>query len=198
MLDDFPKEVELKDGELVNLRIITREDEDRLLMFFLTIPESERNFLRFDLTERENLDSWFAGPGWGEVFPVLAEINGRPVAVAVLKGYRTPWFAHIGESWMLVGEHMRSLGLGRILASELFGLAAELGMEKISAEVRADNLGAIKIFKQMGYIHEGILSDYIKDADGTTHDLVIMGCKTRDYWQRLRDNQPQPPITTIP
>ncbi len=189
MLDDYPKEVELRDGEIATLRIITREDENRVLMFFLTIPEEERNFLRFDVTERESLEEWFAGPQWGEVFPLTAEINGRIVAVAVLRGYRTPWYAHIGEFWMIVGENNRGLGLGRILASDMFTMAGELGMEKISAEVRADNLGAIKIFKQMGYVHEGILTDHIKDASGTTHDLIIMSCNIKEYWRRLSSNQ---------
>jgi L-amino acid N-acyltransferase YncA len=189
MLDDYPKEVELRDGEIATLRIISREEEDHLIMFFLTIPEDERNFLRYDVTERENLESWFGGPQWNEVFPIMAEINGRIVGVAVLKGYRTPWFAHIGEFWMLVGENWRGLGLGRVLASEQFNLARELGMEKLSAELRADGLGAIKIFKQLGYVHEGILTDYIKDTRGQTHDLLIMGCKIKDYWQKLSDSQ---------
>jgi len=197
MLDDYPKEIDLRDGQIATLRVLHQEDEDRLIMFFLTILEDERNFLRYDVTERESLESWFGGPRWNEVFPIGAEINGRIVGVAVLKGYRTQWFAHIGEFWMLVGENTRGLGLGRILASELFNLARNLGMEKLSAELRADQLVAIKIYKQLGYVHEGILTDYIKDAKGVTHDMLIMGCKIKDYWQRLSDSQIYPGNTII-
>lgn len=185
MLDDFPKRIMLRSGQAVKLRILTEQDAENIVLFFLTVPEHERNFLRYDVTDREALKGWFGGPNWEEVFPVAAEIDGNIVGVSVLQGYRTPWFAHIGVFWMVVHQDMRGRGLGRILANEMFALAGELGMEKLSAEVRADHLAAIKIFKQMGYQHEGALTDYIKDQDGQTHDLLIMACNIKEFFRRL-------------
>lgn len=189
MIDDYPKQIELTNRYRAVLRIATREDEPRLLLFFSSIAENERNFLRYDITDSDTLQGWFAGPRWEDAFPLIAEVNNRIVGVGVLRGYRTPWIAHAGDFWMIVSPHLRGTGLGRILASEMFGLAAELGIEKISVEVRADHLAAIKIFRQMGYSHEGVLTNYIKDQDGQTHDLVIMACNIREYFQRLKDTR---------
>lgn len=197
MIDDYPKHLEIRDKNKITLRIVRREDEDRLLLFFLSIPEDERNFLRYDLTDRDALAGWYGGPHWEEFFPLIAELDGRIVGVSVLRGYRTPWVTHVGEFWMIVERRFRGIGLGRVLANEMFALGAELGMEKLSAEMRADHLGAIKIFKQMGYSHEGVLTNYIKDQEGQTHDLIIMACNIKEYFRRLslprqRSTEPLP------
>jgi L-amino acid N-acyltransferase YncA len=193
MLDEYPKELELRDGQNATLRILTRADEDRALMFFLTLPESDRNFLHYDITDRETLDSWFGGPNWEEVFPLMAEINGRIVGIGLLKGYRTRWSAHIGIGWVIVGESWRGLGLGRIISTELFSLATELGLEKLLAEMRSDHHDAISIFNQMGYTQEGLRTGYIKEADGRTYDLVLLGCNIQDYWRILGKKPPSQP-----
>jgi RimJ/RimL family protein N-acetyltransferase len=185
MIDDYPSQIELRDKRIATLRIATREDEDPLILFFLSIPEYERNFLRYDVTDREALQGWFAGPGWEDFFPLIAKIDGRIAGVGALRGYRTPWITHNGEFWMLVSPSFRGYGLGRILANEMFGLATELGMEKLIAEMRADHLFGIKIFKQLGYTDEGMLTNYIKDQDGQTYDLIIMACNVKDYYRRL-------------
>ncbi len=187
MLDDYPKEIELRDGENAIIRIATHDDETRLALFFLSVPEDQRDFLEYDLSDQESLQGWFGGPHWEEAFPMLAEVNGRIVAVALLKTYRVPWYSHVGETWMIVHENMRGLGLGRIMASEIGGLALDLGIEKIKSEVRADALSAIKILKQIGYVHEGILTDYVKDNQGQTHNVAIMSCNIKDYFQRLQE-----------
>ena len=87
-------------------------------------------------------------------------------------------------------ESWRGLGLGRIISTEIFSLATELGLEKLLAEMRSDHLEAIRIFKQMGYTQEGIRTDYIKEADGHTYDLVLLGCNIHDYWQILGKKPP--------
>jgi RimJ/RimL family protein N-acetyltransferase len=200
MIDDYPKQIQLRNKNSVTLRILNRADEDRLMLFFLSIPENERNFLRYDLTDREALQGWYGGPHWEEIFPLVAEQAGRIIGVGVLRGYRTPWVAHVGEFWMIVDPLVRGTGLGRALANEMFSLASELGMEKLAAEMRADHLSAIKIFKQMGYSHEGVLTNYIKDQDGQTHDLIIMACNIKEYFRRLntpRQRTTQPLSKTV-
>jgi RimJ/RimL family protein N-acetyltransferase len=194
MLDDYPKEVELRDGENAVIRIAAREDETRLALFFLSIPEDQRDFLHYDLSDQESLQGWFGGPNWEEAFPLMAEVDGRIVAVSLLKSYRVPWYSHVGEAWMLVHENVRGLGLGRIMAGEIVGLALELGIEKLRAEVRADALGAIKILEQLGYTRQGILPGYVRDNTGQTHDVVILSCNTSEYY-RNREEAGETPET---
>lgn len=190
MLDDYPKELELRDGQNAVIRVAQREDRTRLVLFFVGIPEEERDFMLYDPTEEENLEGWFGGPNWEDIFPLIAEVNGRIAAVALLKGYRVSWRNHVGDFWMIVHENWRGIGLGRIIATEIFGLAAELGVKKLISEVRADAFGAIRILKQMGYIHEGVLSDMIREENGQSYDLAIMTCNVDNIIQaRQSDNE---------
>jgi RimJ/RimL family protein N-acetyltransferase len=176
MLDDYPKELELRDGQNTVLRVAQREDRTSLVLFFVGISEEERDFLLYDVSEEENLEGWFGGPNWEEAFPIVAEVGGRIMGIGFLKGFRVPWRQHVGEFWMMIHPNMRGVGLGRIIANEIFNLAAELGIEKLTCEVRAEAMAAIKILKQIGYVHEGVLSGMIKDDTGETHDLAIMSC----------------------
>ena len=196
MLDDYPKEVELRDGENAFVRIATREDQTRLMLFFLTIPEEERDFLPYDLADQESLQGWFGGPNWEEAFPLIAEVDGRIMGAALLKCYTVSWRQHIGDTWMMVNENMRGLGLGRLLQSEVFSMAAQLGITKMTASVRADALGALRILKQLGYTHEGVLTDYVKDREGQTHDIALMACNIKEYFRRLEDQRQETAIMT--
>ena len=189
MLDDYPKEVELQDGENAMVRIATREDETRLVLFFLSISEDERDFVPYDMSERENLQGWFGGPNWEDAFPLIAEINGRIVAVAMLKGYRARWHQHVGDAWLLVHENSRGIGLGRILANELFSMASDLGILTLKSEIRADAVGSIEIFKRVGFDQEGALKDYIKDSEGNIHDLAILSCDVQHYFRLLTERK---------
>jgi hypothetical protein len=49
MLRDYPKEVTIKSGEKVILRPMVKEDEQKLLKFFLGFPEEDRLFLKNDM-----------------------------------------------------------------------------------------------------------------------------------------------------
>jgi hypothetical protein len=58
MLRDYPKEVTIKSGEKVILRPMVKEDEQKLLKFFLGLPEEDRLFLKNDVTDPKVIESW--------------------------------------------------------------------------------------------------------------------------------------------
>jgi ribosomal protein S18 acetylase RimI-like enzyme len=198
MLDDYPKELELRDGQNAVLRVAQREDRTPLVLFFVGIPEEERDFLLYDVSEEENLEGWFGGPNWEEVFPIIADVGGRIMGIGFLKGFRVPWRQHVGEFWMMIHPNMRGVGLGRIIANEIFNLAAELGIEKLTCEVRAEAMAAIKILKQIGYAHEGVLTGMIKDDEGVAHDLSIMSCDVHKALSLRQNRSGQEPAEAMP
>ena len=181
MIDEYPKLIDLDDTTVVRLNLVGRADETRLLLFFLTIPEEDRDFIPFDLTDPDVMQGWFGGANWAGVFPVVAELDGRIVGVAVMRTYSAAWSAHIAESWMITAPQARGRGIGRLLANEMAQLAAEIGIEQVTAHVRANNIQALQLFEAMGYHRLGLIPSYSKDADGFTHDMVILGCIIRDF-----------------
>jgi len=60
-------------------------------------------------------------------------------------------FKHVGEisTFVAIGSHRK--GIGRSLSQATFQAAKELGFLKISATIRADNLGAISFYLSQGF-----------------------------------------------
>jgi len=58
MLDNYPKTFNLKDGTSIILRPMTRNDEHDIYMFFSSLPEETRRYLRNDVTNRKIIAGW--------------------------------------------------------------------------------------------------------------------------------------------
>ena len=44
MLEEYPKEITLPDGLICILRPMTRDDQDALYRFFISLPEEDRRY----------------------------------------------------------------------------------------------------------------------------------------------------------
>jgi len=84
------------------------------------------------------------------------------------------WSPHVGEIRIVVGQSARGGGLGRLLAQDAFAFAVSTGVEKLIARMTPDQRGAIAVFEEMGFRAEALLRDYVRDAEGTKHDIVIL------------------------
>ena len=80
MLRDYPKEGTLKSGEKVTLRPMVREDEQKLLEFFLRLPEEDRLFLKNDVTDPKVIEPWAQNLNYEHVIPLLAVIGDIIIA----------------------------------------------------------------------------------------------------------------------
>ena len=62
------KAVTLRDGRSVAVRTLTKDDVDRSLAFFCSLPPEDRRYLRVDVTRRElverRIDDMSASNGW--------------------------------------------------------------------------------------------------------------------------------------
>jgi RimJ/RimL family protein N-acetyltransferase len=52
--------------------------------------------------------------------------------------------------------------------------AQTVGMQKIVAQMAAAERGAIAVFEKLGFRAEALLTDYVMDRTGRTHDLIVM------------------------
>lgn len=174
-LDEFPKEVTLKDGLRCTFRPLEASDEKAFHQFFLAVPHQERMFIKHRVTEPEVIRDWCRNIDLGRNLPLLALSNGQIVADATLHQQLGGWKRHIGRVSVLVHPDFRGRGLAKALVAEILEIARHVGLEKMEAEFIAEQERAIKVFGLLGFTQLLKLEDYVKDMQAITHDYVLMG-----------------------
>lgn len=183
--EGYPRTLKLKRGRSVQARPMTVADADALHAFFCKIPEEDLLFLRRDVTDRGVIESWALDVAADETYTLLAEHNGAVVGEASIHRSRVPWSSHIGEIRVVVDAEHRKLGLGTVLVQAIFLEALSRGIEKIIAEMTPDQQGAVTVFQKLGFQVEGLLRNHVKDRQGVTHDLVVMGHEVHEGMDSL-------------
>ena len=82
---------------------------------------------------------------------------------------------------MVVAQSARGIGLGRLLLELAFEMVLDIGVTKIIARMTPEQTGALKLFQRLGFAEEAVLRDHALDANGVTHDLLILGFHTRTH-----------------
>jgi L-amino acid N-acyltransferase YncA len=173
-LAGFPKPLTLDDGTSVVLRPLQPGDEEALLSFFQSVPESERYWLREDVSDPEVIHRWVQDLDYDRVLPLIAERDRAIVADATLhrRGYGARHF--LGELRLVVSPAYRGRGLGYSLLTELMDIAQASGLERLEAEIVAGaQTAAAEAIEQIGFEQVAILPDHLRGPDGARHDLTL-------------------------
>src|SRR3954451_18031362 len=130
--------------EVVELR---PEHGDALLHFFRALPESDRTFIKEDVTDPGTVRSW-SGADEGGGRWITVQRAGAGIAVT---GYaavrRLPgWSDHVGEVRLMVSPEHRGQGIGRDLARHALSQAGPWGLSKLVVEVVAEQQSALTLF----------------------------------------------------
>lgn len=187
ILKTYPKAVKLNNGEEVTLRLMTPADETSLLVFYQSMPESDRLFLKEDVTDPEVIHRWAKHLDYNRVVPVLAIKEDKIIADSTLLMQTHGWSRHVAEIRLAVSHDYRRKGLGFILIKELFSLAMALSMEKVIGEVMETQTYIIKMLKTLGFKQETVLKDHVRDLHGKKHDLIIMTNDIKSIWKKMDD-----------
>ncbi|OAI43051.1 hypothetical protein AYO38_11040 [bacterium SCGC AG-212-C10] len=174
IVKSYPKQIALRDGRAITLRLMNAGDRDAMLKFARALQPDDLLFLRSNITEKSAVENWIANIGTGHTVTILACEKDDIAGYASLHLNEANWMRHIGEIRLLTGARFRSLGLGRVLASEVFGAGRSLGMRKLSAQMTLDQAGARATFERLGFKAEALLADWVISADGRTRDLLVM------------------------
>ena len=173
----YPYSVTLSDGRQVRLRLMTPgTDVYRLHAFASSLPKDDLQFLRVDITRLIVVIHWAQNIKAGRTITVLAEEDGEIVGYASVHNDQVSWQRHLGELRIQVGKAYRGCGLGGLLGKEIFAIASDLGIEKIIAQMTADQRQAIALVERHGFKHEAVLHDFVIGRDGRKNDLVVMTC----------------------
>ena len=173
VLAELPQDVAIKDGDEVQLRLMTAQDRDAVVAFAQALPEEDLLFLRVDITKPEVVDEWVQRLGAGAT-SIVAYDGDRLVGYATVDQNSARWTRRVGEIRVNVSADHRGRGLGRHLTSKIFSVAYGLGLKKLMAHMTPDQLGAQAAFKRLGFMPEAVLADFVEDRDGRSRDLLIL------------------------
>ena len=171
--DSFPKTTNCG-GRAIELRVLTMADRDDLVGFARSLPEIDLQFLRMDITDEDVVTGWIESVEYGRRFTIAARYEGRFVGYGSLNRRELEWMRHLGEIRVIVGEEVRGIGLGGVLAHEMFEFAKQAGLTKVIAQMAREQTGARKMFQALGFSAEALLADWVIDRSGTTRDLLLM------------------------
>jgi len=175
MLRAYPKIVVLRDGTRVTLRPMVKEDKEKLKEFFASIPEEDRWYLKEDVADPKVIESWVRDLNYDRVLPIIAEVDGKIVGDATLHRRTFGVCRHVGKLRIVVTPEYRNKGLGTWMTLDIVNLAMESSLQKLTAEMIADKQElAIDGVRRLGFVQEALLSDYAKDPQGGSHDMVMM------------------------
>ncbi len=174
MLDEYPKDIALKDGTPVTLRPLEANDVHLLLAFFQRIPADDRWYLHHDVTDATVIRAWTAEINYDRVIAIVALCNGQIIGDATLHRHRHGSSAHVGEIRLVIDPAMRAQRLGTWMTLDLIQLATGLGLEKLVAAIASSETAAIRALRHFDFVREAVIPELHKDSAGNPYDLVIM------------------------
>ncbi|RJQ82379.1 GNAT family N-acetyltransferase [Pseudonocardiaceae bacterium YIM PH 21723] len=162
---DYPRrweaDVVLADGGTVHIRPITPDDAERLVTFHAGLSSRTvyfRFFGAYPRIPKRDLDR----------FTILD--HHKRVALIALLGddiigvgrYETLKARQSAEVSLVVSDAHQGRGLGSILLEHLAAAAREHGLRRFEAEVLAENVGMVRVFRDAGYqisreLEDGVL-----------------------------------------
>lgn len=106
---------------------------------------------------------------------VVIESNGQIVGQALLDPFQLEVTAHVVDLTMAVHEGFQGRGYGKVLLKYLIHWARDNSkIEKIMLHVRSSNQNAITLYKNSGFLVEGVRVKQIKLGPGSYLDNIAM------------------------
>jgi L-amino acid N-acyltransferase YncA len=177
----------LKNGREVVIRDMRHDDLQPLLDFFQALPTEDRKYLRVDLTQPEVVKARIRDVDAGRVKRLVALDGDRIVGDGALELEGHGWGDNVAEFRLIVAHSYQKLGLGTVLARELFFVAAAHKVERIVARFLRPQEGAHHILHRLGFHEEFHIPDQARDQEGRWQDVIIMRCNLEEIWNEMEN-----------
>jgi len=168
----------LNDGRTCTIRQCVEADAESVLKLFRIVAAESDNLGRLPeeikLTLEEEREYIRARCDSPNSIMVVAEVDGRAVALAGVEGQKLKKFAHHGELGMCVLRECWRLGIGRAILDYLEAWARQAGLRKLCLRVYDFNEPAYRLYCGAGFTEEGRLKADVLRADGTYGDTIYM------------------------
>ena len=180
----YPRRVNTEAGE-IEFHLMTRADEAAVLDFAKALPTHDLLFLPRNISQPKVLSAWVNEIERGDIVSLLALKDSAVLGCGTLVRDSHSWSPHVGEIRMVVSLDVRGKGVGRALSQETFALALGAGLDKLTVQMTVDQRAAIALFESLGFQAEALLRDHVREVDGRTHDIVVLGHKVAQVRARM-------------
>jgi len=167
---------------IVNFRPMQAEDKELFKSFIRSLPRKDNYYLLVDVHNDQAINRWMEKIESGQTIGVIATKDSDMIGYGNLKINDLPWTRHVGEIRMSVSAPYRSRGVGKSLAEQMFSIAQARGLQKVWARMAISQGAAQHMFMKLGFRTEAVLSDFVKNENGLTEDLVIMSHDSGEHW----------------
>lgn len=186
MLEDYPKDVILKDGSGVTLRPLQPGDQDLVNGMLGRFPEEDVWFLGDVLATLRNVDSLVQEMEAGRAFSIGAILEERIIAVAILMARQPGGEGHIGDVSISVDPDFREKHLGTWMLLELVNGALSMGLEILVMHlIGGRDASVIRSAGKLEFREEAVLRNHVKDRAGNLCDLVVMVKRLHRLWDDI-------------
>jgi RimJ/RimL family protein N-acetyltransferase len=174
-----PKICTARTGRVFTIRTAQPKDAGPLLAYIRPVAEETEFFIlepdEFPPTveqEQQWVQEHLDSPG---KLLLLAEVAGTIIGTVNFENGPHRRIAHRGSLGIAVVEQWRGRGVGTALLEALLEWAtANPLIEKVGLEVFATNQTAIRLYKRLGFVEEGLRPKDIKVRPGRYVDTVAM------------------------
>ena len=167
---------------IVNFRPMQAEDKELFKSFIRSLPRKDNYYLLVDVHNDQAIDGWMENIQSGQTIGIVATTGSDMIGYGNLRLNDLPWTCHVGEIRMSVSAPYRNRGVGKALAEQMFSLARARGLQKVWARMAISQGAAQHMFMKLGFRTEAVLSDFVKNENGLTEDLVIMSHDSGEHW----------------
>jgi ribosomal protein S18 acetylase RimI-like enzyme len=180
-LAQYPRTVVLIDGAHLVLRPVEPRDAGAVAALVARLPAAEAWYLP-ESGEGPGAAGSPAAAGPSRLATVLA-VDGERVAAAVtLRRPPGPSRRHLAELSVVLDPAYRGRRLGTWLLLDCVHLAADLGVERLVAEVPVHETAELAALRRLDFVQEAILADRHRTPDGESCAVAVMVKTVHASW----------------
>jgi RimJ/RimL family protein N-acetyltransferase len=180
-----PEQVTTRNGTKVSIRSFEPQDGPSLQAFFRGLSESDRMYLRDDVTRDSWIDAYIWKLDQNLSVPVIAVAGDRIEGNATLYRRAYGWSAHVGEIRVAVSQAYQGQGLAKKLVRPLVRAGVTLGLDQLVAHLVDNQVSARRLLESLGFQQDAVLTGRVKDSRGVRRDLVVMCNEISHVWDAM-------------
>lgn len=186
-MDIYPKSMTLNDKTIISLRPLNQQDRKLVNDFFKSLPEEDKFYLREDVNNPEIIDRFFKDLDYNKIFPIIALVNEKIIALGNLYLFTFGWMQYNGEIRVSVLKEYQNKGLGTLITADLVKEAVNKGLQKLEGFFSSDQDNAMKAFENVGFKKVTVLRKHVVNCKKEPRDLIMMTNDVNDLWKQMED-----------